>query len=42
MNRAQRLVAAVVLLSAPARGQTISAMPGTLPLPTVQGNVTAS
>ena len=42
MNRAQRLVAAVVLLSAPARGQTISAMPGPLPLPTVQGNVTAS
>ena len=42
MNRAHRLVAAFVLLSAPALGQTISAMPGTLPLPTVQGSVTAT
>lgn len=42
MRHAHRLVAAVVLLSVPARGQTITAMPGTLPLPTVQGNVTAT
>ena len=42
MNRAQRLAATVLLLSAPARGQTISAMPGTLPLPTVQGSVTST
>ena len=42
MNRAHRLVAAIVLLSVPARGQTISAMPGTLPLPTLQGNVTST
>ena len=42
MKRAHRLAAAVMLLSASARGQTISAMPGTLPLPTVEGNVTAS
>ena len=42
MNRAYQLVAAVVMLSVPAHGQTISAMPGTFPLPTVQGNVTAT
>ena len=42
MNRAHWLVAAAVLLSASARGQTISAMPGTQPLPTVQGSVTAT
>ena len=42
MNRAHRIAAAVMLLSAPARGQSISAMPGTLPLPTVQGSVTAT
>lgn len=42
MNRAHRLAAAVLLLSAPARGQTISAMPGTLPLSIAQGNVTAN
>ena len=42
MNRAQRLAATILLLSAPARGQTISAMPGTLPLSTVQGNITST
>ena len=42
MNRAHRLAAAVLLLSAPARGQIISAMPGTLPLPIMQGSVTVS
>lgn len=42
MKRAHRLVAAIVLASVPARGQTITAMPGTLPLSTVQGNVTAT
>ena len=42
MNRAHRLVVAIILASVPARGQTITAMPGTLPLPTVQGNVTAT
>lgn len=42
MNRAQRLATAVLLLSVPARGQTISAMPGTLPLPIAQGSTTAT
>ena len=42
MNRKHCLAMAVLLLSTPVRGQTISAMPGTLPLPTMQGNVTAT